>query len=53
MKKGMQDNIERKQPSINRVVMRDGIPLFSFIELNINELCNSTCTFCRRVDPKK
>lgn len=53
MKKGMQDNIERKQPSINRVVMRDGIPLFSFIELNINELCNRTCTFCPRVDPKK
>lgn len=53
MKKGMQDNIERKQPSINRVVMRDGVPLFSFIELNINEICNRTCTFCPRVDPKK
>ena len=39
MKKGMKDNIDRKQPSINKVVMHNGIPLFSFIELNINEIC--------------
>ena len=53
MKKGMKDNIERKKPSINQVVMHDGFPLFSFIELNINELCNRVCLFCPRVDPKK
>ena len=32
--------------------MLDGIPLFSFVELNINELCNRTCVFCPRVDPE-
>jgi hypothetical protein len=37
LKKGMKDNIERKQPSINDVVFYEGIPLFSFIKLNINE----------------
>ena len=51
MKKGMKDNIERKQPSINDVVFHEGIPLFSFIELNINEICNRRCPFCPRVDP--
>jgi len=51
MKKGMKDNIERKQPSINDVVIYKGIPLFSFIELNINEICNRTCVFCPRADP--
>jgi len=52
MKKGMKDNIERKQPSINDVVRHKGLPLFSFIELNINEICNRVCPFCPRVDPK-
>tara|TARA_R110001583_G_scaffold194567_2_gene365777 strand:+ start:1419 stop:2312 length:894 start_codon:yes stop_codon:yes gene_type:complete len=52
MKKGMKDNIDRKQPSINEVVKYEGFPLFSFIELNINEICNRKCPFCPRVDPK-
>ena len=52
MKKGMKDNIERKKPSINDVVMYKNFPLFSFIELNINELCNRKCPFCPRVNPK-
>ena len=52
MKKGMKDNIERKQPSINEVVMHEGFPLFSFLELNINEICNRKCPFCPRSDPK-
>jgi radical SAM protein with 4Fe4S-binding SPASM domain len=45
-------NILRKQPSIDEVTMLDGIPLFSFVELNVNELCNRTCVFCPRHDPK-
>jgi len=52
MKKGMKDNIERKQPSINDVVIHKSFPLFSFIELNINEICNRTCVFCPRAEPK-
>ena len=49
---GLRKNIERKQPSIDDVVMHGGFPLFSWIELNINELCNRKCEFCPRVDPK-
>jgi len=51
MKKGMRDNIQRKQPSINAVQLHNGLPLFSFIELNINEICNRRCPFCPRADP--
>jgi len=52
LKKGMKDNMNRKQPSIDEVVYYGNIPLFSFIELNINEICNRKCVFCPRVDPK-
>ena len=48
----MKDNIDRKQPTINDVVIRDGIPLFSFLELNINEICNRVCPFCPRANPE-
>jgi len=47
----MKDNIERKRPSINKVIKHKGVPLFSFIELNINELCNRVCVFCPRANP--
>ena len=53
MKKGMKDNIERKKPSINNVVMHGNVPLFSFIELNINEICNRVCPFCPRSNPEQ
>ena len=46
--KAIEDNIKRKQDRINDVVIVDGVPLFSWVELNINELCNRTCVFCPR-----
>jgi len=53
MKQGMKKNIERKQPSIDTVELHGDFPLFSFVELNINEICNRTCPFCPRADPSK
>ena len=41
-------NIERKRPSIDDVFKVDGVPLFSWVELNVNELCNRKCVFCPR-----
>lgn len=41
-------NIERKRPSIDDVFLVDGVPLFSWVELNVNELCNRKCVFCPR-----
>lgn len=46
-------NIKRKEDRINDVTLVDGVPLFSWVELNINELCNRTCVFCPRHDPKQ
>ena len=43
-------NINRKRFNIDDVEMIDGIPLFSWVELNCNELCNRKCVFCPRSD---
>ena len=45
-------NIKRKTSKIDDVKLLRGFPVFSFVELNINELCNRTCIFCPRHDPK-
>lgn len=44
-------NIRRKSKYIDRVQMREGIPLFSWIDINVTELCNRRCDFCPRKDP--
>jgi|TARA_R110001583_G_scaffold57863_1_gene172869 radical SAM protein with 4Fe4S-binding SPASM domain len=46
--KAIEDNVKRKQGRINEVVIVNGTPLFSWVELNINELCNRSCVFCPR-----
>jgi len=43
-------NIKRKSLFVDKVHMHNGIPLFSWIDLNPTELCNRTCDFCPRVD---
>ena len=45
-------NIKRKTSKIDDVKLLQGFPLFSFVELNVNELCNRTCIFCPRHDSK-
>ncbi len=45
-------NIRRKARYIDQVQMVDGLPLFSWIDINPTELCNRKCVFCPRVDPK-
>lgn len=44
-------NIRRKSKYIDKVQMRDGIPLFSWIDINVTELCNRKCVFCPRNEP--
>lgn len=52
----MDPNIERKSNIIDHhlAVQHDiaGVPTFSIIEFNTSELCNRTCEFCPRSDPK-
>jgi radical SAM protein with 4Fe4S-binding SPASM domain len=43
-------NIKRKSEFVDQVQIVDGVPLFSWIDLNPTELCNRTCEFCPRVD---
>ena len=44
-------NIKRKSRYIDQLQMFDGIPLFSWIDINPTELCNRKCEFCPRKDP--
>ncbi len=43
-------NIRRKSRYIDHVQMVDGVPLFSWIDINPTELCNRKCEFCPRKD---
>lgn len=43
-------NLRRKTAFVDRVQIRDGVPMPSLIELNLTELCNRKCVFCPRVD---
>lgn len=45
-------NLRRKAEFIDNVQFYKGIPLFSWVDLNLTELCNRRCVFCPRVDPK-
>ena len=52
MNQSTQFNIQRKSSFVDDVVLHNGKPLFSFIDINPTELCNRTCEFCPRFDPK-
>ena len=52
MNKTTKYNIKRKSLFLDEVVLHKGVPLFSFIDINPTELCNRTCIFCPRHDPK-
>lgn len=45
------ENLRRKSTYVDAVQLHDGIPLFSWIDINPTELCNRTCVFCPRNDP--
>jgi molybdenum cofactor biosynthesis enzyme MoaA len=46
-------NIRRKSKYIDQVQIVDGVPLFSWIDINPTELCNRKCEFCPRKDPSE
>jgi MoaA/NifB/PqqE/SkfB family radical SAM enzyme len=43
-------NIKRKDVYINRLQRIDGMPLFTWLDINPTELCNRKCDFCPRGD---
>lgn len=45
-------NIVRKSAYADHLQLRGGEPVFSWLDLNITELCNRRCVFCPRVDER-
>ena len=45
------NNLNRKRPSIDTPVITNRGQLFSFIDFNTCEYCNSRCSFCPRAEP--
>ena len=43
-------NLRRKSHYIDHVQVSNGLPLFSWIDINPTELCNRKCVFCPRVN---
>ena len=49
-------NLQRKSAYVDHVQIRDGVPLFSWVDLSLTELCNRSvghpraCKFCPRID---
>ena len=52
LKEATSDNLLRKASYIDVVVKKGNIPLFSWLDINITELCNRKCVFCPRSDDK-
>ena len=50
LNKATKANLLRKSDFIDDVQLIDDVPLFSWIDLNITELCNRKCVFCPRID---
>lgn len=43
-------NLRRKSFYVDNVQMHEAVPLFSWIDINLTELCNRMCVFCPRAD---
>ncbi len=43
------DNLLRKSSYVDHVTYFNEVPLFSWIDINVTELCNRKCVFCPRV----
>lgn len=44
------ENLRRKSAYVDAVQLHDDLPLFSWVDINITELCNRKCVFCPRID---
>ena len=50
LNKSLLQNLRRKSFFVDDVQMHDGVPLFSWLDINPTELCNRKCVFCPRAD---
>jgi len=50
MNESTKKNLDRKSYYIDNVQLYNNKPLFSWIDINLTELCNRACVFCPRAD---
>ncbi len=50
MNESTKKNLQRKSHYVDNIQLVDDKPLFSWIDINLTELCNRKCVFCPRVD---
>lgn len=50
MNESTKKNLERKSHYVDNIQLLQNRPLFSWIDINLTELCNRKCIFCPRVD---
>lgn len=53
MNESTKKNLDRKSQYVDNVQLLNGKPLFSWIDINLTELCSRKCIFCPRVDDSK
>ena len=51
LNKSTAENLQRKSTFVDDVQMHGDVPLFSWLDINLTELCNRKCGFCPRADP--
>ena len=51
-KETIRKNIERRSQSVDMVTLHEGVPMPTWVELSLIDVCNRKCTFCPKVDSK-
>ena len=51
-KETIKKNLERRSESVDVVTLHNGVPIPSWVELSLIDVCNRKCIFCPKVDEK-
>ena len=51
-KETIKKNLERRSEFVDRVPFHEGIPMPTWVELSLIDICNRKCSFCPKADEK-
>ena len=52
-KETIRKNLQRRSHSVDEVTLhKEGVPMPTWVELSLIDVCNRTCSFCPKSDPK-
>lgn len=51
-KETIKKNLKRRSETVDVVSLHNGVPLPTWVELSLIDVCNRKCIFCPKVDPK-